>query len=636
MPQPTDTRRTRTYIKRGVLTFITLFILLIIFLGTTTEGAGAVKTPAGYTRNQSTYIDMPDGVQIAADIWYPADLAPHQQLPTILLSTRYWRVQQPAFVSRALIGLGLIEGINYSVRDAFNEAGYIYVLIDARGSGASSGTRTLEWSPDEIDDMTHIVDWIITQPWSNGAVGGYGISYDGNTAELLAAINHPAVKATAPLFNRFDPIYNLARPGGVFNERFISQWRDANAIRDQGQHCPADQQFTPNCLFLQLLVGPLKPVDSDVNGRQLQQILADRNNPFDVYEAVHTLTYREDELAPGLTAAAISPFGLQQEIERSAIPMFIQMSWHDAASVNGTLSRYMTFSNPQQVIIGPWSHGGSDHTDPFLEAETPPDPSEEKQLQAVIQFFDNHLKGEPTPPLESSITYYTLGAGTWSTTTTWPPSGVTHQDWYFTADNALTTQPPTNESGTDQYTVDFTASTGDATRWHTPLGGDVVYPDRQEEDQKLLTYTSAPLPADLQITGHPIINLHIASTAAAGALFVYLEDVAPDGRVTYITEGILNLLHRHVSNNTPPFHQFGPYHSFSAADAQPLTPNTITEVSFSLIPTSVVIKAGHQIRIAIAGHDAASFEPVGQESNPIITLHRNQIHPSSITLPILE
>jgi putative CocE/NonD family hydrolase len=347
------------------------------------------------------------------------------------------------------------------------------------------------------------------------------------------------VKATAPLFDRFDPIYNLGRPGGVFNEHFISQWRDGNATRDAGQRCPEGQQFNPQCLLLKLLVGPLKPVDSDRGGDELAGILAGRDNDFDVYTAVKSVTYREDELAPSLTAAEISPFGLRQEIESGGVPMYIQMSWFDAASVNGTLSRYLTFSNPQQVVIGPWSHGGGDHTDPFFDPETPTDPSEAEQVQAVIEFFDRYLKGDGAAPIESSITYYTLGAGTWQTTSTWPPAGGETQTWHFAEGGMLVSVPPTGQGGADAYAVDFTASTGEDSRWHTPLGGDVIYPDRREEDQKLLTYTSGPLTADLQITGNPVVNLYVSSTATDGAFFVYLEDVAPDGTVTYITEGIL-------------------------------------------------------------------------------------------------
>jgi putative CocE/NonD family hydrolase len=348
------------------------------------------------------------------------------------------------------------------------------------------------------------------------------------------------------------------------------------------------------------------------------------------------VTYREDELAPGLTAADISPFGLRQEIESGGVPMYIQMSWFDAASVNGTLSRYLTFSNPQQVVIGPWSHGGGDHTDPFFDPETPTDPSEAEQVQAVIEFFDRYLKGDGAGPIESSITYYTLGAGTWQTTSTWPPAGGETQTWHFAGDGMLVSVPPTGQGGADAYAVDFTASTGEDSRWHTPLGGDVIYPDRREEDQKLLTYTSAPLTADLTITGNPVVNLYVSSTATDGAFFVYLEDVAPDGTVTYITEGILQALHRQVSEETPPFVQFGPYHSFSREDGQPLVPGEVTEISFSLIATSVVIKVGHQIRIAIGGHDAATFEPVALDSSPVVTFYRNEVYPSAILLPVYE
>jgi predicted acyl esterase len=91
-----------------------------------------------------------------------------------------------------------------------------------------------------------------------------------------------------------------------------------------------------------------------------------------------------------------------------------------------------------------------------------------------------------------------------------------------------------------------------------------------------------------------------------------------------------------VSEETPPFVQFGPYHSFSIEDGQPLVPGEVTEISFSLIATSVVIKAGHQIRIAIGGHDAATFEPVALDSSPVVTFYRNEVYPSAILLPVYE
>jgi len=49
----------------------------------------------------------------------------------------------------------------------------------------------------------------------------------------------------------------------------------------------------------------------------------------------------------------------------------------------------------------------------------------------------------------------------------------------------------------------------------------------------------------------PAISLQIASTSSDGQFFAYLEDVAPDGRVTYITEGQLRALHRRIGSDPP-------------------------------------------------------------------------------------
>lgn len=627
-------RRLASYLLRGVLLLVGLLLLAIVFFGLTEKGPGAEQTPAGYTRNESQYITMDDGTQIAVDIWYPAELAPGEEVPAIMLSTRYWRVQQPGFLSRALMGLGLIEGVNYSVRDAFDEAGYAYVLVDARGSGASSGRRTIEWSPDEISDMGQVVDWIVAQPWSDGRVGGYGVSYDGNTAELLATVGRPAVKAVAPLYDRFDPVLGLVRPGGVLNQAFVEDWGQSNAVRDAGQLCPPEAERSLNCLLLKALIDPLKPVDADEDGQQLAGILAERDNPFDVTQAVGGLTYVDDELASGFAPADVSPYGFQAALEEASIPMLVWVGWLDAGSVNDALGRYMSVDVPQQLVIGPWSHGGGDDADPFQPEETPVDPPEAEQTQMLVDFFDAQLiEGAP---LESSIRYYTQGAGQWHTAATWPPTGATMQRYYFGPDGSLTAEAPLETGAADAYAVDFTASTGEDSRWHTPLGGDVIYPDRAEEDQKLLTYTTPPLPADAEITGNPIVTLYVASTADDGAFHVYLEDVAPDGRATYITEGIMHALHRQVSDEAPPYAVFGPYHTFERADGALLVPGEVTEISFALFATSAVIEAGHQIRVAIAGHDAGAFERIPAEGEVTISVQRNPASASFIELPLME
>jgi len=208
--------------------------------------------------------------------------------------------------------------------------------------------------------------------------------------------------------------------------------------------------------------------------------------------------------------------------------------------------------------------------------------------------------------------------------------------WYLAEGNALSLIAPRSGTGEDRYAVDFSATTGEKNRWHTQVGGQVSYPNRAEEDKKLLTYTSAPLHADTEVTGYPIIDLYITSTATDGAFFVYLEDVDEKGAVTYLTEGEFRALHRKISTAQPPCKILVPYHTFLRKDAMPLVSGEIAELKFGLQPTSVLIKKGHRLRIAIAGADKSTFARIPQQGTPTITVARDQQHASSIELPLIH
>ena len=208
---------------------------------------------------------------------------------------------------------------------------------------------------------------------------------------------------------------------------------------------------------------------------------------------------------------------------------------------------------------------------------------------------------------------------------------------YFDAGHRLTGTRPSG-SGDDLYKVDFDASTGPANRWATQAGGPPVdYGDRTQADRRLLTYTSDPLPRGLEVTGQPVVTLQIASTATDGNFFVYLEDVAPDGRTTYITEGELRALHRKVSTQTPPYRTTYPYRTFAAKDAQPLIPGQLATLKFQLQATSILFKAGHRIRVAVAGADKGTFLRIPAEPQNDVTIRVSYggSEPSRIELPTI-
>ena len=133
-----------------------------------------------------------------------------------------------------------------------------------------------------------------------------------------------------------------------------------------------------------------------------------------------------------------------------------------------------------------------------------------------------------------------------------------------------------------------------------------------------------------------MVSLHLSATHADGALHVYLEDVAPDGRVTYLTEGVLRLVHGTSSGAVLPYEHPGPPRSFLRADAEPLIPNALTRIDLSLYATSVRLEAGHRVRIAIAGHDASTFARYPDDGESVLTIAFSPASPSFLELPVAD
>jgi len=587
---------------------------------------------ADYPRNQALYVEMRDGVRIAIDVWLPEYLEAGTRIPTLMQATRYWRAMEHTS--------DRIEDDNrFELANRVNGAGYAFVFVDARGSGASFGWRAYERSVEEATDYGEIAEWITRQPWSNDRIGTFGVSYAGNTAELTAINRHPAVKAVAPLFNDFDNFGHLAFPGGAFTNGTLDRWGNMIDKMDRNALCEVRGVTGDECDELRRTWLGVKRVDEDTDGKLLEQAINEHGQNVHAFIAAQNYQFRDDPWGEGgvVNAGYLgSPAGHLPAIEESGVAMFVRSGWQDAATVNGTLGRYMTIGNPQQVFIGPWDHGAARDADPFHADDTPVSPTRDQQYAQMFAFFDRYLK-DGGEPIESSISYYTLGADRWSTTMVWPPDRFSNQTWFLSEGGALSTQAAGDKSGADDYRVDFEVTTGRHNRWFTNNGGggDVVYGDRRDMDERLLTYTSAPFDSDVEITGHPVITLFVRSTHEDGLFIAYLEDVAPDGRVTYITEGQLRAVMRRLADDPPLYRKAGPHHSQLRADAMPLVPGEVAELNFELWATSVLIREGHRLRVAIAGADKDTFARYPLDGGePVITIERNANYPSHVVLPV--
>ncbi len=559
---------------------------------------------------RSLHVTMRDGVRIALDVVLPEGLADGTRVPTILTMTRYWRAWEG-------------DGPN-DVQRFFTSHGYAVVWGDSRGTGASFGVWPHHRSPDEVRDFGEVMDWIVAQPWSDGTVGGWGTSYTANTNDWYAQVGRHAFRAGISRFPDYDPYADLYFPGGVPNAYMGSNW--GLRVKDMDLNVPRSRDDGSP-------VG-VRPVGVDSGGSLVAAAVAARLDVPSVWESFRVLTYK-DESMPLWDGRSMDDWGIHShadEIEASGSAIYSWASWTDAGTAQGVLHRFMTLSNPQRAVIAAWSHGAREDASPFHPEVYPLEPSTELQRVEDLCFYEEYLRGSARPVHE--LVYRTMGEDVWKQTAEWPLPGLRHEAWYFREDGLLSRARP-ESPGADRYEVDFTHTTGTRNRWATNNGaGDVVYPDRAEADAKLLTYTSAPLDRDLEVTGTPVLTLRLASSHEDGAVFAYLEDVTPDGRVLYIGEGQIRLLHRKVSEARPPFVDPGPYHSFRRADAAPMTPGQVEEVVFSMLPTSVLFRAGHRIRIAIGGADGDTFARIPSEGDPSWTVERGPSAPSFVTLPV--
>lgn len=546
-----------------------------------------------------------DGTRIAVTVWLPENRGANR-VPVVLRATRYVRGYEVSAWGRLLWRVGLLTDADVGLSDdikLFNSRGFAAVIVDERGSGASFGSRRAEAAPEEIRDFESVLDWSVSQPWCDGRAVAWGISQDGLYAELLAARGNPALRAIAPIYAPFDSQFESVGFFGVYNRENVRRWARFTATLDaNGPKCPGNEL---GCrLKSWIAFKGILPVDGDAGGTLLKSALAERSN-YDVDEGWRSILYRDDPIgASGLSMKDIMPFGVAQQLGAARLPTLTINGWLDAGLSMGALERFVNVNSPQQVILGPFSHGGRYNADPFESPEEPSPLPEDHQLRLVADFFERAL--EDPGRSGRAVIYYLLGShDQWRTTEQWPPTGSTQAILYLAAGNRLVADAALAGSGSDQFDVDNSAGTGRYSRFSSIVGGTAIaYADRAQQTAALLHYDSSPMTSDTELLGSPVAEMRFTSTRTDGALYVYLDDVSPDGKVTYLTEGELRLLFNKTLTADRGYQTLGVARGFSRLEAGPLTMNQAYLVAVELFPVAALIRAGHHLRVSFAGADA--------------------------------
>ncbi|MFJ9694011.1 CocE/NonD family hydrolase [Kitasatospora sp. NPDC101183] len=614
-------------LRRPVRRPLAALVAAATLLGLAAVPAAAADRGAAAPHRQSRYVAMPDGVRLAVDVFLPEGTRPGANLPTVLVTQRYWR-------ARVFPGTP-DEGVNGSA-EAWNARGYAYVVADLRGTGASFGTLSAELGEQVTADSGPLSDWIAAQPWSNGRIGTTGVSYGGDTAMLATSLGNHHIAAAAPISYDFDPYEDLVRPGGVEIQPRVAPYALLLTILDGrgGTTCDTSAETRALCAEAGLTGATPRPVDGPDGPALLAAARAEHVGNANLVEMAHAGSYRDYQDGPkNWTSGSVGE--RTEAVSDGGVPVLTVSGWLDAGTANGVLSQFTALDNTQEAWIGPWNHGASRLAEPFQPERRLTDQERAELNQRVYAFFDRYVRDGEQPGGKRQLHYYTFNEGVWRTTSRWPLPGTRTQRLQFGAGGVLARQRPGGDTGTDLLRLDRTAGTGPLDRWNTNLsGGPVSYPDRAAVDAKLLSYTTAPLTADTRIAGNGRVTLDVTGLAgsARGALHVYLEHVAPDGKVTYLTEGQLALEDRAVAQDNPDWRQLRTPRTYASGDARPLPQGRAECVTLDLQPTAALFRAGDRIRLTVAAANPDSFELLPADGNASYLIG----HGSTLDLPVVR
>jgi putative CocE/NonD family hydrolase len=579
-----------------------LACLLLASACTTTESAvtadGRISRPNEYIgwseptydghQRSSFYVDMRDGTKLAVDLYRPtkAGVVASEKLPVIWMHTPYNR--------RAYRGGEAAETYpGYALKLAPH--GYNVAVVDFRGVYASYGRNTAynrgEWVDSAKWDAYDVTEWFAKQPWSNGNIGMWGCSATGGSQMQALTTLPPSLKAVVPMSAEFDA-YHFTTVGGIASPRpqappGQSGGNDAVAARDR----------------------LAAPVDGPDGAALLAEAVASHRENV---ESVGVVPFK-DSLSPSTKLEwwkVSSPHTYLDALKQSKVGVLSVANWDEAGTRHGP---FFTFNNlPKdntKLLVGPATHCAWS----AVKDETGFDLVTEE-----LRFFDHWLKGKPNNVMnEPAVTYFTYNApkeSQWRTSETWPLASEQRTPFYL------------NEGGG----LDRVASPARSERTAPMSPPPAAQSTTIEAATGGAFYETTPLAEDMEVTGHPVMNLWVKTTAGDADVTARIDDVAPDGSTrSYQMLGRLRASHRALA--TPPYNHLNlPWHSFTQAAAQPVPVAEPVELTFDLLPMSYIFKAGHKLRVSLSFSD-----PQRRETPPPVTILTGGAAPSALTLPLI-
>jgi len=549
-------------------------------------------------------IKMRDGLILRADVLLPAS---EGKFPVLVYRTPYGKDSAPK---------------EWTTFGKAVKRGYAVIIQDVRGRYTSEG----EFDPykNEGNDGYDTIEWAAAQPWSNGDIGTFGLSYPGAVQWLAAVENPPHLKAMVPAMT-FSTPRNFFYSGGVFDGSWID-WIWFNIAPDtrKKKHLPGPQTYKEAAASWK------------IEHERLQSFLPLGDLPdFKLVAPFYYEWLAHPPADPWWDWAELR--GKYDHVHCAVLNI---SGWYDEAygpdgatmNFNGLLTARKNEKDPRtQTIIGAWTHGELERS---KAGDIDFGPAAKVDYDEIIlRWMDHYLKGiDNGIGREKPVRIFVMGDNQWRDEDSWPLQRARPTPFYLSGRYigphayALEKSTIALETPTSEFTSDPAYPVTDlyeefGARDYQKLAG----------RENVLVFDSFPFDKDTEITGPIQATIYASADVPDFDLWVRLLDVWPDGRAFNLMSPGLDVLRASYRNGSP--------------KPELLRPGNIYQLKLHRLLTSNVFMAGHQLRIQISGAFFPHFSRNLQTGESEITSSKTKIshiriyhdkdHPSTVTVPIV-
>jgi uncharacterized protein len=529
------------------------------------SGHDAPNSETHFVLEKNVPVPMRDGVVLRADVMRPPEAG---KFPVLVYRTPYGKdaAQQ-----------------EYTTFKHGVERGYAVVIQDVRGRHHSDG----DFRPYENEglDGYDTIEWAAAQPWSNGNVGTFGLSYPGAVQWLAAVQNPPHLRAMIPAMT-FSTPQNFFYAGGTWDMSWIDWIWDNIAW---------DTRAKKN------LPGPRTYREALAAWKEEGPKMLNTLPLLDLKPLQQAAPYYFDWLQHPPEDPWWNWSELRDKYARTRAAVLNLSAWYDdnygpeGATTNfaGLLKARQADKDPRtHLLLGPWVHG-VDNTAKTRSGEREFSPTAAIDFdEVVLRWMDHYLKGmDNGVDREKPVRYFVMGRNQWRDADQWPPTARETSAFLAPGSDGsstgrLQTTPFDNQDSFSEFVSD---PSNPVVNMYDSSGAHDYRKLANRAD--VLTFDSALLQEDTEITGPITARIFVSCDCRDFDLWTRLLDVSPDGTAINLMSPGLDVLR-------------ASYRDLSRG-RQLLSPGTIYELTLQNLITSNVFLQGHRIRLQIS----ASFTP---------------------------